>query len=318
MSIIEKSVLKTIVYYDSLDYPLTVEELELFSFRDSKDREVGNLIETVKGFYFLKDRENLVELREKRNEIAKKKWQKTLKAVKWLQSVPYIRLAFASGSLALNNTTKESDLDILIVAKAGRIWTARALAVALLNFLGLLRRRDQAVAPDKVCLNHFITDKSLYIPRKSIYTAQLYARLVPIMGGDELVDNFCEANEWVGDYVRGWPGCIKNPNDKIQMTNKFQIPNSIFLNLIKRAGEKILNSKFGDWVEGVLRKYQLRRIKSYHLTYKPGGRVKADDESLEFHPDSPELKIIERYNQTMIKLGFPELANEIDSGLTKT
>ncbi|MBI4117151.1 MAG: hypothetical protein HY451_00445, partial [Parcubacteria group bacterium] len=204
---------------------------------------------------------------------------------------------FASGSLALSNTAQDSDLDVLLVAKHGRIWTTRFFTVLMLGFLGMKRKRGQSVAPDKICLNHFITEKSLYIPRKSIYTAQLYARLVPILGEEKLVEEFCEANSWIKEYIP-------------KFSNKFQIPNSKFLNSIKNIGEKILDTKFGDWIENVLRKYQLRRIKNYPLTYKPGGRIKADDESLEFHPDSPELKIIERYNKKMIELGFEGLTEK--------
>lgn len=293
---------KAIIYYDSLDYPLTLEELELFSFKDEKERRTDNLIETVKGFYFLKDR-NLIETRKERNEIAKKKWEKALKAIKWLRLVPYIRLVFASGSLALSNTDKDSDLDVLIVAKHGRIWTARILTVLLLSLLGVRRTRYEKVAPDKICLNHFITDKSLYIPRKSIYTAQLYARLVPILVEDKkLVNDFCEANDWVGDYIAGWPNSIKY--------EALSIKRNIILNFIRKSGEKILNTKLGDWLERILKKYQLQRINSYHLTHKSGGRVKADDESLEFHPDSPEFKIIERYNKKMIELGFEDLTEK--------
>lgn len=314
--------LKTIVYYDCLDYPLTEEELEIFSFKNKEDGK-ADLTENIDGFYFLKGRSNLIQLRKERARIAKKKWDIALRAAKWLRIIPYIRLVFASGSLALDNTTKESDLDFLIVSKSGRIWTSRFFAVVLLGLLGIRRKRHQRTAPDKVCLNHFITDKSLSIPRKSIYTAQLYARLVPVFIKDpKLVGEFCEMNSWVGDYVTGWPDCIKrnqesgirNYGQKPQNPNsRFIIHNSGFQNFL----EFILNSKFGDWLESILKKYQLHRIKNYHLTYKSGGRVKADDESLEFHPDSPELKIIDKYNKKMIELGFEELAKEMDSGLTK-
>ena len=306
----DKGVLRAIVYYDCLDYPLTREELEVFSFKNDEGQEIGlpaqagNLIEEADGFYFLKGRENLIGARKERNEISKNKWKEALKAVRWLKLIPYIKLIFASGSLALNNTAKESDLDILIVVKAGRIWLARFSTVLLLGFLGMRRKRHQRIAPDKICLNHFITDKSLYIPRKSIYTAQLYARLVPVFGEENLVDKFYQANLWIKEYI-----------PKFSIKSQLSIFNP--QNFIKKIGEKIFDTKFGGWLESILRSYQLRRIKNYHLTYKPGGRIKADDESLEFHPDSPELKIIEKYNQTMIRLGFPELAKEADSGLTK-
>jgi len=350
MSEDEKAVLKTITYYDGLDYSLTFNELKtyLFSASQNLDPERSRegpqrasasygagisaglenlknkkLIEEANGFYFLKGRPGLPSIRKERNEIAKEKWRKTLKAVRWLQMVPYLRLVFASGSLALKNTAKESDLDVLIAVKHGRIWTARLLVILLLSLLGVRRTRYEKVAPDKICLNHFITDKSLYIPRKSIYTAQLYARLVPLLVEDKkLIDEFCEANKWVGEYVMGWPGCFKNK--KLDIKNK-NYPDFLedprFSNRalreenrdnskLKAFGEKILDTKFGDWVESILRKYQLRRINSYHLTHKSGGRVKADDESLEFHPDSPELRIIEKYNKTMLRLGFEDLTEK--------
>jgi len=217
-------------------------------------------------------------------------------------------LSFASGSLALNNTDKESDLDVLIGVKRGRIWLTRFLIIILLSLLGVRRKRGEKIAPDKLCLNHFITDQSLYIPRKSIYTAQLYARLVPLIYEDELLQKFLEANKWVGQYVAGWPDCVLTNNKK-------RIASNWFLKLIREIGEKILDTKLGDWLEKVSKKYQLRRIKNHPLTYKAGGRVKADDESLEFHPDSPELRIIEKYNQKMIELGLPKLGKERDSGL---
>ena len=296
----ENGILKTVVYYNCLDYPLTKEELNIFSFRD-KGGQGADLVEESDGLYFLNGRKSLVKIRTERNKIAKKKWDKTLKAIKWLRIIPYIKLVFASGSLALSNTDEESDLDVLIVVKHGRIWTARILTVLLLSLLGVRRTRYERIAPDKICLNHFITDKSLYIPRKSIYTAQLYARLVPIFIEDKkLVDDFIKANSWIGEWVRGWP------------TIKFKITdqNLKVLRTIKKIGEKILDTKFGDWLERTLKKYQLRRINSYYLTHRPGGRVKADDESLEFHPDSPELIIIERYNRKMIELGFKDLTEE--------
>lgn len=289
----EKGIFKTIVYYDCLDYPLSSEELESFSFKDEGEIK-NNLIQLASGLHFLRGREDLVRLRKERNEIAKKKWEKALKAVRWLRLVPYIRLVFASGSLAFNNTDKESDLDVLIVVKHGRIWTSRFLTVLILSLLGIRRTRYEKVAPDKICLNHFITDKSLYIPRKSIYTAQLYARLVPILVENEkLIDDFTKVNSWVGEYIQNFK--IQNPNDKSSK------------NFIKKVVESMLDTKLGDWLEKILKKYQLRRIESFHLTHKPGGRVKADDESLEFHPDSPELRIIEKYNQTMLALGFGDL-----------
>jgi hypothetical protein len=85
-------------------------------------------------------------------------------------------------------------------------------------------------------------------------------------------------------------------------------------------GEKTLNTAFGDWLEGKLKAYQLRRIgrEDRHVPHERAtlkGRIVATDFQLEFHPYSPETEVLNRYNRTMAELGFPELGNERDSGL---
>lgn len=319
---IEGSVLKTIVYYDCLNHPLKKNELKSFLFfKKTEDKNLSldfytskllgnNLIDFKDNFYFLKGRDGLVKERKIRNKIWKIKVQKAIRIIKWLRLIPYIRLVFFSGSLALGNTTKNSDLDVLIVVKFGRIWLTRFLVAGLMTLLGVRRKKSDLIAPDKICLNHFITDHSLHIPHKSIYTSQLYARLIPVLIEDEnLLNEFIEENSWINDYIYGWPS-----SSGLKIWH-FRVNKNKFISYMKLAFEKILNTKLGDFLERILKYYQLKRIEKSVLIYKKRGRIKTDDYSLEFHPDSPEGKIIERYNKKMIEIGFPEMANEKDSGL---
>jgi len=71
----------------------------------------------------------------------------------------------------------------------------------------------------------------------------------------------------------------------------------------------------GNFIELILKKIQRTRIKKDPLTYQSGGRVVFSDNQLEFHPNSPEKWILEKYNQRIKKLGFKELGDEKDSGL---
>lgn len=64
-----------------------------------------------------------------------------------------------------------------------------------------------------------------------------------------------------------------------------------------------------------MKKIQQARIKKDPLTHQSGGRVVFSDSQLEFHPNSPEKWILEKYNKKMKKLGFEELGQEKDSGL---
>lgn len=323
LSEIENAILKTIVYYDCLDWPLNFKELKLFLFYLNKEkieeREIKealnnlknlNLIESQEDFYFLKNRKELLEERFNKYQIAKKKWQIVFKTLRFLKFVPYLRIIFASGSLAFNNAPKESDLDLLIVTKFGRIWLTRFLLVFLTSILRVRRKAGAKDVSDKICLNHFITDKSLFIPWKSIYTSQLYSRLVPIFVEDKnLLFSFFKENSWIGNWIFNWPEIWE---EKIKNSRKFNFK----IPFLKFILEKIFNTRIGDLLEKILRWYQKRRIERNPLTYEIGGRVIATDYSLEFHPRSPEKTIIEKYNKKMLELGFPQLIEE-DSGLKK-
>lgn len=335
LTTLDKAVLATIVFYDVLDFPLDLINLEkcLISPKRINSRFKGdiniekiilslavlqeeNFIEEKNGFYFLRARQGLYDLYIYKRKLADLKWKKARKAIRWLALVPYLRIIFGSGSLAMNNTDEKSDLDVLVITKAGRIWTARFLITALLSLLKVRRTRYDTVAPDKICLNHYITDKSLKIPFESLYNAQTYRHLVPVLeirnklfGILDLTEEFFEANEWAKKYLFNWP-LSKLDLDSFKRVG----PNSF---LVRLSGwlEKILDTQLGDIVEKILKNIQLKRIKPGIEARKPGSRITADDTQLEFHPDSPEFGIIMAYNQKLKDLGFSELAKETDSGL---
>jgi predicted nucleotidyltransferase len=152
------------------------------------------------GFYFLKSNplKEPVKTRIERQKIADKKWKKTRKIVRWFQLVPYCRMAAISGSLALGNTREESDLDLLIMSKQGRVWTLRVLLSALTQAMG--QRRHGSVINDKICLNQYLTDQFMEIAPKNLSNAQSLARLVPLFGLSEF-RRFSEENDWANRFL---------------------------------------------------------------------------------------------------------------------
>lgn len=345
-----RSILATLAYYDVLDFPLSRIELFKFCIPASRLNPVGSFsnhsnlstvaqttsngagpsfsqnrfdfkklgealddlktageIEDKNGFFTLKGRSLLFQKRIEKKKISDQKWKKALKALKWFQTVPYIRAVFASGSLAMENTGKESDLDVLVAAKTGRIWTARFLLSLAMSLLGVRRKRYDKIASDKICLNHYITTESLHIPFHSLYNAQTYAHLIPVwISDEEIIKSFERENEWVREYVNFW---------KISEERKFRTVNSVRLfKWPAFAAEKILDSKLGNFLEWLLGKIQYQRISKDPSFAKPGGRVTVDNRQLEFHPDSPEKKIIEKYNQTLKNYRISSVF-EKDSGL---
>ncbi|MFH1769466.1 MAG: nucleotidyltransferase domain-containing protein [Parcubacteria group bacterium] len=321
----ENNIIATLAYYDTLDWPLTAREVFRYlvkirhsesgnnrgdndpsdisenAVRDSLDRLVnqGN-VSKFRNFYFLFGRRYLIPLRRKKYRLAGDKIDKTKDAVSWLRHVPFVKAISASGSLALGNTSELSDLDIFVITRKGYIWTVRFLISFVLSCLGVRRTNKHFIAPDKVCANHFITDKSLDIPFHSMYTAQLYANLIPMLAlNDDIVIEFKEQNRWLLDYIYRWD---------TEMTD-------IKPSWIANTFEWILDLSIGKFIEKHIRSYQIRRIESGNKKSVNKGRITYNDNQLEFHPSSPEGRIIPGYNKRLINAGLSSLAIETDSGL---
>lgn len=323
MTITEKSILATISYYDIFDYPLTSFEIwrHLVKPKEGKQNEItaGDIVEALfestelcgcisqkAGFYFLKGRETISDLRLSRKKLADQKWKKIKNTFRLLSVVPFMRAIFVSGSLAMENSKDDSDIDVIVVAKKSRIWTVRTFLTLLTFILGVRRHGDKT--KDRICLNHYITDASLRIPFESIYNAESYVHLVNVYRDDEeIFKKFQKENSWIenfaGDFLVSDLGSVRS------------VRRNKFLNFIAKISETFLSGKAGDFLENIFSKFESERIKKDPLFSKSGGRITIDDNQLEFHPDSHEYFIIPEFNSRMEKLGLFEFAKQKDSGL---
>lgn len=331
MSYLEKSILSTIVYYDNLGQPLTGFEIYKYLIKPKNHSHLTDVLDTgyefletfnclresqslkefvqfKNGLYFLKGKDNLIRRRMTKNRIAIKKWKRVKRVVKILGTIPFVEMVAVSGSLATNNTRKKSDIDLLIIAKSGRIWLARVLVTLFIQIIGA--RRSKKVTADRFCLNHYIADELPHIPFHSLYNAQSYTRLVLVYQKDKknIFMKFQESNSWLKEYLF---------NYRRQETNLHTIKSNGFLAKTSLFFEYILGGFLGNILEKIFKTYQSYRIRKDPLTQKRGGRVTFDDSQLEFHPDSPELKIIQSFNKKTFELGLLEYTNQEDSGLTK-
>lgn len=331
--VLGRNILATLAYYDVFDFPLKAGEIFrcLFSFKhlglppeplpslSAVEEELEQMRKEKKagfadGFYFLFNREYLTPLRLRREKIAKKKWEKVFHAAWWLKFLPYIKAVFASGSLAMSNTEELGDLDVLIIVSQGRIWLSRLLVSGLMSLIGMRRKYNQKIAPDKICLNHYITDESLLIPHESVYTAQSYVNLKPVfISNPGIAGEFYKANSWLSEYVLSFGPGLKR--DDAAGSHREKVLRRDFLARFKVAVWKaILDTGIGDLLEQWAKRWQTKRIEKHRKQDPPGGRVVYNDDCLEFHPGSVEKEIIDKYNQRLEKLGLAELAIEKDSG----
>jgi hypothetical protein len=186
------------------------------------------------------------------------------KAAFWakiLGHLPGVRAIFLSGSLASGKARKTSDIDFLIIARFGQIWTARFFIFIILKTFHQLAKPHHHAG--RICPNHFITDHSLEIEEKDAYAAQLFCHNVPLYDPLNLWNNFVDENEdWIKSFEEVFheiPGKTFGPPCK-----KSFIHHSIwetFFRWIQRA--KIMkNSDFN----------------------KPGAKIILTNKELRFHP----------------------------------
>jgi len=254
-------------------------------------------------------RNDIIHQRLNRKKLADQKWKKIKKIFWIMQITPFMKMVLVSGSLALGNSRKESDVDLIITAKKGRIWMVRTFVTLLTSVLGVRRYKNKT--ENKICLNHYITDKSLRIPFESLYNAQSYLHLINVYNDKkdkELFKKFQEENKWIRKYVSNY--------ELAELGGFRSIKRSKMLNSISKFSEFILAGKMWNYLENVLSKIQSNKIRKDPLYEKGGGRITINNDQLEFHPNSHEANIIPEFNRRMKELDIYEFANQKDSGLT--
>lgn len=182
-------------------------------------------------------------------------WAKTL------GHLPSVQAIFLSGSIASGKARKTSDIDFLIIARAGQIWTARFFIFIVLKTFGQLSKPNHHAG--KICPNHFLTDHSLEIDEKDAYAAQLFSHNIPLYDPLSLWSNFVDENkEWIESFGETFE----------------EIPDKIFGPPRKRFRvRKSLWEVFFRWI-------QRTKIINNPEYKKPGAKIILSDQELRFHP----------------------------------
>ncbi|MDO8240770.1 MAG: hypothetical protein Q7T51_02245 [Candidatus Moranbacteria bacterium] len=305
---LSKYILTTLAYYDVMDYPMTAFEIWKYLTRMTNDErmltkdefsltnvvaeleneKLQKFTEEFQGYYFLRGRRDLVEQRIERNKIAEQKFRIVRGVVFWLRFVPFVRGVAVTGRLAMKNTERASDLDFLVVLKKGKIFTGRTLVTLVVHLLG--RRRYGQKIKDRVCLNYFITSKSLEINLKDVFSASEYSFLVPIFGY-KTFKKFQWKNAWIAKYKINY-ALHSIPGEKL-------VHDSRLAKTLRKIGEKVLKA---DWIEQGLKKWQTQRILNDARTKQNGSMIIATDEALVFLPNPQSPKVFEKFQERLAEL----------------
>ncbi len=306
---LRKNIIATITYYDVFDFPLTSFEIwkHLVALptedgvqkfwrldqviKELETDEIKEYILNLQGFYLLHGRKKLVENRRKRELISIKKIKKLKKYSKYLKMVPFIVMIALTGNLSYKNGNEDSDLDVLIVCKYGHLWTGRFLMTVVTHLFGIRMWGDKHA--NRVCLNYYITDKSLEVPTKDLFAAHEYSFIMPMYGMD-VFKKFAEENSWIRNYKPHY-------QIKVLKTDLCE-EDSSRAQFVRNTFESIFNFEF---IENYLKKIQQKKIKSNPKTEYKGAIIEASDKYLIFLPKPHGPKVFEEYKKRLTSLELP-------------
>jgi hypothetical protein len=144
------------------------------------------------GVLTLRGREELVARREDGVRRTGELLERHNKVIGALASLPFVRMLALSGGTAHRNARGGDDIDLFVVATAGRAYTAYTML-----FLASTLTRRRGI----LCPNYLVDENHLRIAyHHDLFTAHQAISLVPIAGLDTF-EAFVRANE---EWVRGF------------------------------------------------------------------------------------------------------------------
>jgi len=302
-----QAILKTIVYFDIFDYPLTLVEVWKWLYLDENRKvslneveeglkQLSDKVETKEGFWFLKGRFEIIKTRLERYSIAEEKFKKLIKQTRILRQVPWIKLMAVCNRLAYSNTDEKGDIDLFIIAAKNRLWLTRLLVVGYLKIINRRPRPDNK--KDAIDTNFFLSEDSLKVDYlgvdaegrdKNLSLVYWLDQLIPVYQTDNAYQRFLTANSWLKEYLPNSFGCQLNDRRTVKAT------------LVSRITGWLLS-----WLifEDLARKFQLKimPLKLKEMMNKDS-RVMVNGKLLKFHLEDKRENYLKLWQNKLNEIG---------------
>jgi hypothetical protein len=304
---IEQSIVKTIVFFDMFDYPLTA--VEVFKWLDgtasslkqidlllSSSEYIKERVTSSNGFYFLSGRDEIVSTRLDRFLTGHNKFKIINRGIRLIKSLPFVRFIGLANSIGSNNIRQGSDIDLLVVTKSGRLYLTRFLVTAILN-LFRLRRHDGRII-DRLCLSFYITDDNLNLSKIKSATSDHYlsywlANLTPVY------DRHCYSKILSSNHQ-----LLSRFKNFSQLGFGRVIVDGWFNRLVYQTSEFFLEGWFGSGLEWIFSKIQILKM-SYNnksLARCDDTRVVINNKMLKFHENDRRQYYNDSYDRLVFKI----------------
>ena len=249
---LDKAIWRTVEYMDLFDYPVTA--VEIHRYLDSLSATLpeveialshANYLVRTENYYHLPGRRLTVDMRSERTAVAQQLWPHAKRYGRYLAQLPFVRMIAVTGSLAMNNTPHEADVDYLIVTGNGRLWLCRAFIIAVVR----LAARQHI----NLCPNYLITERALRFPDENLYAAHEVTQMIPL-AGLPTYEQIRQENQWTARYL---PNANGSPQSFASQTNPQHW---------QKITELPFKTPLGQWLE----KWEMqRKVQKFHREFQP-------------------------------------------------
>ncbi len=292
------TIIKTTAYFDLLDRPVTLLELhkgvgESVTVTDLLN-ELTQLIATQKiatkfGYYFLPERGDLIAKRHTKyvcsiNKLKRARWYARL-----LLLVPFVRGVLLYNSVAFFNARETSDIDLLIITKTNRVWSARFYINTILK---LLRLRPTAKRKRNAACVSFLIDQidlglqTTFKVRRELFPMYHHGQFI-VLGGE--VGNFFAANMWLSEALLQWY--------PYRLLSHWQIKSFRLVQIVLEALVSLIS-------ESYLKRVQQRIMPKYYTADNEAGQIVLNDQMIKLHNNATRLAFEQRYHERLTQLGI--------------
>lgn len=199
------------MYHDIFKFPLKRFELGKWQPGKKVKLKVGRpKVEFIGDYFVLSGKKYFIKERLDREVASRKKLKTLAQAKQILEKNNNILMVAITGSLAMAAASENSDIDLMVIVKKGKLWSTRLnVLLFLMKHKIVTRRADDKEERDKLCLNIWLDERDLEIISKNPYTAHELAQIVPVINRGDTYEKLIAANKWILDY---WPNSttIKN------------------------------------------------------------------------------------------------------------
>lgn len=248
----EVAILKTLLYGDVFDFPMTGAEIHHFLLEHPATPEsiaqtlknshwLSQYVVPVNGYYAL--RAEAADLRHHREQISAELWERAYRYGRLLAYLPFVRMVAMTGALSMRNAQYENeDFDYLIVTQSGRVWLTRLFAVMVV--------RAARLWGVELCPNYVLSEAMLEQQRQDMFTAHEVTQMIPI-SGHNVYHRMREVNGWTKSY-------LPNADGSFHQTAPYE-PHGLG-RLLQKVTEFLLAGKGGNWLEKWERQRKQRKF----------------------------------------------------------